>query len=490
MIKKSNNQFLNEVKLVHGDNYDYSLTQYTTNNTLIKVICPIHGIFEIKPIKHLNQKQGCKKCGIISTTNSQRKNVKKFIEEATTVHGNKYDYSLIIYKKNRLKVKIICPTHGIFEQTPTNHLKGKGCKFCGGTAKLDTTTFINKALEVHGDVFSYSGTNYEKSSKIINITCPKHGSFSQTPNNFLSKKYGCPKCNSVLSNFEIDILEYLKELKIDCLVNTRKIIPPLELDIYIPTHKIAIELDGLYWHSERFKDNDYHLNKTLECERQGIQLIHIFEDEWLDKNNIIKSRLRNLLKLNEYRIYARKCEIRTIDSMMSTKFLNDNHLQGNVKSSIKIGLFHENELVSLMTFGKRPILNKSEYELLRFCNKLNTSVIGGADRLFKHFLKTYNPNNIISYADRRWSQGNLYEKLGFTFKHNSKPNYYYIIGLSRVNRFSFQKHLLIKNGFDKTLSEHKIMLTRGFYRIYDCGSKVYTLTTTKSTISKTSSVTT
>ena len=114
--------------------------------------------------------------------------------------------------------------------------------------------------------------------------------------------------------------------------------------------------------------------------------------------------------------------------------------------------------------------------MVRFCNKLNTSVIGGADKLLKYFIRTHKPKNIISYADRRWSQGNLYEKLGFTFIHNSKPSYSYIINGVRKHKSNFKKETLVKQGFDANKTEHQIMLDRGIYRIYDCGLKKYSLT--------------
>jgi hypothetical protein len=152
------------------------------------------------------------------------------------------------------------------------------------------------------------------------------------------------------------------------------------------------------------------------------------------KKDIVKSRIKNILGLTGNKIYARKCEIREVKSSESKLFLNDNHIQGNVNSKIKLGLYYNDELVSLMTFGSlRKNLNQSSidnvYELLRFCNKLNCSVIGGADKLLKHFIKEYNPKEIISYADRRWSQGDLYSNLGFTEITKNKPNYWYIIGI-------------------------------------------------------------
>jgi hypothetical protein len=159
-------------------------------------------------------------------------------------------------------------------------------------------------------------------------------------------------------------------------------------------------------------------------------------------------------------------------------FLNTNHIQGSVNSKIKLGLFYKDELVSLMSFGslRKSMGQKSTegyYEMLRFCNKLNTIVIGGASRLFNYFIKKYNPIKVISYADRSWSNGNLYEKLGFQLEHKTKPNYYYVIDDMRKYRFGFRKDVLIKNGADPTKTEHQIMLEKNIYRIYDSGNLKY-----------------
>lgn len=242
-----------------------------------------------------------------------------------------------------------------------------------------------------------------------------------------------------------------------------------ELDIYIPEKKLAIEFDGLYWHSEVNKENNYHFIKTEECERKGIQLIHIFEDEWKYKQEIVKSRLKGLLGLNE-RMFARKCDCKQISYDESKNFLDMNHIQGNCVSKYRYGLFYNNELVSVMTFGESRF-KKGEFELLRFANKLNTNVIGGASRIFKHFLREHQEiKEIISFADRRWSKGNLYEKLGFMKVEKTKPNYFYIINGVCENRINFQKHKLVAEGADPNKTEHQIMLEKGYYRIYDCGN--------------------
>ena len=157
-------------------------------------------------------------------------------------------------------------------------------------------------------------------------------------------------------------------------------------------------------------------------------------------------------------------------------FLNKNHIQGKINSNLNFGLYYQNELVSLMTFGQlrknlggKPTLGS--YELLRFCNKLNTNIIGGASKLFKYFLKEMLPNEITSYADIRWSDGNLYKTLGFEYVHSSSPNYFYIINECRKNRFGFRKDILIsKYGCPKEMSEHEFCYSNQWYRIYDCGS--------------------
>lgn len=278
------------------------------------------------------------------------------------------------------------------------------------------------------------------------------------------------------SEMEKEIYEYIRSIYDgEILKNKKDIISPMELDLYLPEIKLSFEFNGLYWHSELYKDNNYHLNKTIECEKKGIHLIHIYEDDWIYKINIVKSRILNLLRKSD-KIYARKCEIKIIDNnKLVRNFLNDNHLQGFIGSAIKIGLFYNNDIVSLMTFGKLrvPLGQKNldnTYEMLRFCNRLNTNVIGGASKLFKYFIKNHKPFKIISYADRSWSTGNLYQKLGFKLIHETDPNYYYIIDGVRKHRFGFRKDILIKNGADLNKTEREIMFEKNIFRIYDSGN--------------------
>ena len=492
-FRYSTNDFINEVKkLEHCKNYSFEKTVYKNNREKITVFCHEkdkegneHGEFLITP-SHLKSGEGCPKCRYIKSANSKRRTIEEVIEKCKKVHDDKYDYSLITeYKNDREKYPIICPEHGIFYQTMNNHIKGKqGCPKCGRIAAINKTRFttdewIDIAKKVHGDKYNYDKVNYIDENTKVCIICPKHGEFWQDPSNHIHLKQGCPKCGNVVSTPEKEILSYLQELlpNIEIKKNIRNVISNREIDIYLPDYKIGIELNGLYWHSEIYRDKYYHLNKTIECENNGIRLIHIFEDEWLYKQNIIKSMLNNIFKLTRNKIYARKCTIKEVNPKEASIFLDNNHIQGKCGSSVKLGLYYNNELVSLMTFGKsRHFIGngKTDWELLRFCNKLNTSVIGGASKLLKYFIKTYNPQEIISYADRRWSQGKLYEKLGFYKYNESKPNYYYIVNNKRVYRFNFRKNILIeKYGCSKNMSEHEFCLSKRWYRIYDCGCLCY-----------------
>jgi len=279
----------------------------------------------------------------------------------------------------------------------------------------------------------------------------------------------CTICYPISENNSIKELELLRFIE----ENYKGTILPgyrdvLEIDIYLPELKLGFEFNGLYWHSNVFKENIYHLNKLNWFKEKGIRIINIWEDDWDLKKDIIKSQIKNYLGLTENKIMARKCVIKEVEN--STIFLNKNHIQGNVNSILKIGLFYNEELISLMTFDKfegRKKMKINEWNLSRFCNKLNFNVIGGASKLLSYFIKTYNPLRIVSYADKAWSLGRLYYQLGFSLINETKPDYKYIVNNIRENKTNYKKPKLIKQGFKGT--EKEIMENLGYNRIYDCG---------------------
>lgn len=288
----------------------------------------------------------------------------------------------------------------------------------------------------------------------------------------------CYPIKSYSSGLEKEVIEFCSTIENKTFKNNRSIIYPLELDIYIPDKNIAIEFDGLYWHSENGPnkiDKSYHLNKTKLCNKKGINLIHIFEDEWLNKQDIIKSIIKAKLGLITDKVHARKCEIKEVEKKESTNFLFENHIQGSI-NGISVGLYYNNELVSILTMGK-PRYNKNyEWEILRFCNKKETIVNGGLSKLIKHFIKNHNPQSIISYCDLRFGKGKGYENCGFKLINETKPNYFYIDkNFNRISRLKFQKHKLqnLLKIFDPTLTSWQNMQLNGYDRIWDCGNNVY-----------------
>lgn len=285
-----------------------------------------------------------------------------------------------------------------------------------------------------------------------------------------------PLNDTNVSGVELELRDYIASLYNGKIVtNSKDILPSgLELDIYLPELSIAFEFNGLYWHSDAHKAKLYHLSKTEECEALGIRLIHVFEHEWRFKKPIVHSRIQNLLQLLPT-IYARNCKILEVSSKDSSVFLESNHLQGNAFASVRLGLYLDGELVALQTFCKSRFNKDHTWELLRYCNKVNTSVVGGASKLFKHFKKLYPKDSVVSYSDRRWNTGELYKALGFNLLHTSAPNYWYFKGLKLESRQKYQKHKLsgILKHFDESLSERENMENNGYYRIYDCGNYVF-----------------
>lgn len=260
-----------------------------------------------------------------------------------------------------------------------------------------------------------------------------------------------------------------------------------EIDIFIPEKNIGIEFNGLYAHSEYGggKTKYYHRNKTEKSEQNQVHLIHIYEDQWLNKKDIVLSRLFSILHIGQRIIYGRNCKIKEIDKQTSNSFLDANHLQGKSNSStINLGLFDGDKLVSVMTFGNQSPDKGSDsepmiFELKRFCSEKNTTVIGAASKLFSYFERNYNPTRIISFADRSWStkiRNTLYDKLGFEFAGVTDPNYWYLVEPNkRTHRFTYTKHNILQKfkNADPNLSEWENMVALGFDRIWDSGSLRY-----------------
>jgi hypothetical protein len=271
------------------------------------------------------------------------------------------------------------------------------------------------------------------------------------------------------SQAERELLEFMKQYDTNS-DKTRKIISPYEIDIFSEKYNLGIELHGEYWHCEDRVDIQYHLKKQKLSESKNVKLIQIYSNEWADKKDIIKSMILSNMNISE-RIYARKLNFVELNKKVAKEFFNKNHLQGWLKCVVSYGLIDDSgEIYSAISFGKGRFNKGADYELLRYCNKLNYTIIGGFTKLMVNSQKKMNFKSLITYSHRRLFTGKVYEKFGFTKINETRPGYFwYNINTKEIRtRYSTQKHKL-----DTNLSEIEHMKSLGFRRVFDCGQNVY-----------------
>tara|TARA_Y100001936_G_scaffold7406_1_gene6498 strand:- start:2015 stop:3724 length:1710 start_codon:yes stop_codon:yes gene_type:complete len=289
-------------------------------------------------------------------------------------------------------------------------------------------------------------------------------------------KMHCIDIPQTVSKFEKEVTDFLLDNGLNVETGNRSMIPPLELDIYMPDKAIAIECNGVYWHCEASSGRDrmYHMNKYKLCQDKGIILIQINDSDWNSNKDLIKRRLVAKLGLNLEKVYARKTKVEKINSGLAKDFCEEHHFQGSTRAGLSYGLYYDNNLVSVMTFSKPRFNKKYEYELVRFCSSV--SVIGGASKLFKWFLDDVDPETVVSYSDNSWNSGKVYEMLGFVKVSSGTPSYKYTRNyVDLYNRVRFQKHKLESklDKFDPLLTEWENMQANGWDRIWDCGSSTF-----------------
>lgn len=463
--------------------FDYSLVEsnsITNKHSKIAIRCIKHDEVFVQEINtHLRPSNACSGCNKFS-----RREGLKLENMLNKVNQDKrFDYSITDFKVSNLgKVKIICTIHKLtFEQTLNGHLSGRiGCPICDKENRLTTfDEFVERVKNIHGENrYSFDRTVLIKGvqGKTI-LKCNKHDEyFSYEIFRILQGLEGCLKCRTQnISRKEKDLADFVEnELGFFIERGYRKVkgLSPKEVDIFIPKKNLAIEFNGLYWHSEAAgKDKNYHYNKYLKCQQAGVRLLTIWEDEWEYKKEIVKSHIKHVLGLNnDERIYARKTIIRLIDKGDAQLFLNDNHIQGFVGASVHIGLFDKknNNLVAVGSFLKTG----GNYHLVRFAT--SCSVVGGFSKLINYFEKSYNYEKLITFADLSFSDGGLYENNGFIFCKLIKPDYSYIMSnkITRFHKFGFRKEKFKNNSsfiFEEGLTEKELANLNGLERIWDLG---------------------
>lgn len=414
---KEQKDFITEAQALHP-NLIYSSSVYRGNKELVEIECPMHGIFLQLAGNHLAG-SACPTCSHSRAGLEKRKSVEQFIEEGRARHGNKYTYDEVVMGGIKIPVRICCPKHGMFEQTPDVHLNA--------------------------------------------------GS-------------GCPNCGTVISRGHQQIIDYLLTLGLvegaDFTVNDRSIIrnpttrKPLELDIYFPRKHFAIEFQGLYIHSydhlESTAERQSHFQKQNLCNQRGISLLQVYDTEWALKPDLIKSMIKNRLGLVVDNLGARKGRVVTnLPREDYQDFLTKNHIQGAVESSLRYGLLYKDTLVSVLGFAKK----KEDYHLERFCSKTNMIVSGAFSKLFKAAREDIK-QDIITFSDRRYATGNLYKVTGFEEIKLLQPDIAYVFKNKLINRQHLQKQKLPKllgDSFNSQLTEAENLFNNGYRRLWGSG---------------------
>ena len=459
--------FLDKAKEVHGDTYDYSKVAMVDKTTPITVICRTHGEYQIQPVNHLTGAT-CRKCKDVE----RRLSTKDFIKQATVIHKGKFSYEKVNCDGGKSLVDIFCREHNdYYQQRADLHLRGCGCPICKvERTRMTTEGFIKKVTKVHNGKYNYSKVVYTDNRGYVDIICPKHSVFSQAADVHIQGG-GCPECSRESSKAEREILSYVREIKEDVLASNRRVISPFELDISVPKDKLAIEYNGVVWHSEKFgKDSVYHLNKTERCNEKGYRLIHIWEDDFTENPERELEFIKHALGVNDSeKIYARKTTLKPLDKKVAKSFLDKHHIQGSVGASEFLGAYYEDKLISVTAFTYKQ--NKSYVELVRHVNHKDYQVLGSLGKATKHFSKECKLD-IISFCDLARFDGNSYLKAGFVVDKKLKPDYKYVINNKREHKFNWRKAQIKKKLpeiYDESLTEKEMMELAGIPRIWDCG---------------------
>lgn len=552
--RESYESLIERAKTVHGDKYTYIGVEYRKNQAFLKVRCSRHGEF-VQAAVHHTKGGGCPDCGRESSAALRTKRSNTFIEEASDKHGGKFDYSKVEYKGAHTPVTIICPIHGEFEQTPSVHLNTKGCPKCSYSrtgeslktapskirAKLESIhkdsliiefppnfgwqseltctcpvhgefkktarllersgcnkcslertafkatktidEFVEQCRLKHGDRYDYSKVVYKNTRLPVEIVCPTHGSFWQTPDKHL-RGHGCPMCaSSGKSRMEQELADFVKSLIPEHLVEQQYRVDGYgvhrSLDIAVPMIGFGIEFNGLYWHSEvKGKDSCYHSNKNNIALYEGIHdVLHIYEDDWLFRRHIVENLIKYRLLLLKP-IGARKTEVCAVEDIKAKSFYNRYHLQGASLAckQVHYGLKYKDELVAVMSFSQhssgRRKLDTDRWELIRFAS--SKVITGGASKLFKQFIKDFNPKSVLSFSWNHLFNGNVYKQMGFEKIQLLPPDYMYVdkVNRRRLHKSGFQHSKLksrFRGSYDPNKTEKENCEANGFFRIWDCG---------------------
>lgn len=410
----------------------------------------------------------CTKCGEVKIIASSSLRNDNYSYECKNMHhiGEVINNLEIIGQLSGISVIAkckLCNSVKIYQYSNLIKAKTCGCNRPKQYSKDECLSAIHEYTRAHGEK-----PFIEDLTELLNI----HKGTAYNYRNryeldtYLNNTYG--------SRYERDVANFLDKLNVKYSIHNRVMINPYELDFYMHEQRLAIEINGDYWHSSNYLDKYYHKNKTLACNKVGVSVIHLFEHELRceTKKKIIFDTLRSIIK--PIKVYARELKIIEVDTETTKEFINGNHINGYAVSSINLALVDNNgEIFGMMTFGVPRFDYKSQYELIRLCFKSDNTVVGGAQKLFKYFISKYHPTSIISYCDISKFSGKIYDKLGFHKVGETEPGYVWVKYTTNdvLSRYQTQKHKLVEKGLGTDeQTEDEIMSSLGYLKIYNCGN--------------------
>lgn len=425
MKKLTKEQFEQKVILTHGDVFNFTKTEYVNNKTKVIVTCKKHGDFSCKPDNLLIGK-GCPECKKDKISNRLRKTFPEFVKVANEKHSSRYTYDPVSFDSSRTdeKIKISCPQHGDFWQTRASHLQGCGCPLCARPKVRRLSTFdVTQKVTLRGFTLEYYD-NSSVSNKSM-FRCENGHTWEASYNNVVNNNSGCPKCaNWGPSSAENEIFSLVKNLCGDAVQSDRTVLCPKELDIYIPSKKVAIEFNGVYWHSTKIVGRGYHREKRKNCDALGIRLISVSEQDWVDRRGQVESIIISALGGHfGKRINARQCEIIEVDNRTYRDFMVSHHIQGYAHAPYKFGLVHPvHGLVSVMSFRQiKHGANNGWWDMVRYATSCN--VRGGQSKLFSHASESLKMTQCQSFVDCDYFTGNSYVNSGFVLDSDKTVSY-------------------------------------------------------------------
>lgn len=473
--------------------YDFSNAVYTgALQRITGVRCPEHGVFS-QYAAQFRKGRGCPACGAAERARKKRTSVDDYVAKVSELHGGQYTYDRIGFRTMNGQITVTCPVHGDFEMCANHHYyRRQGCGRCEEEAKKSrilayrhlsaeskiantAVSFFDRCRAVHDNRYDYPEQPYRGPKHKLQIVCPTHGEFRQAAWAHLSGK-GCFKCGAADPKWERALVEFLSEFGL-APQRSAPVLDGKHVDIFIPERNFGVELHGLHWHTERRRGADYHRQKWQLAAEKGIRLIQVFEDEWVNKQDVVKARIAAMLGFGP-KFDARKCEVRLCDTD-GVAFLNAHHIQGSGRASVYYGLYQNDELLAVASFAKARsgamvTGATSDWEVIRYASI--GRVRGGFGRLFKRFLADVGPSRVISYCDLRYGDGKLYAATGFTLEAITPPDYWWVPNgkTLRVPRYETQKHKLpthpvLKGFYAPGMTEKQVCEAAGWGKIFGVG---------------------